>query len=117
MNKYFKNILLLSISLFITFGCNDNDDALFQNSNSEVQNFIWKGLNNYYLWQDKVVDLSDDRFENPYLLNDFLITKGSPEKTFEELLYFPESKYKNLNKTVDRFSVLVDDYEIRRAHV
>ena len=111
MNKYFKNILLLSISLFITIGCNDNDDALYQNSNSEVQNFIWKGLNNYYLWQDKVEDLADFRFENPYLLNDFLVAKGSPEKVFEDLLYFPESKYKNLNKTVDRFSVLVDDYE------
>jgi hypothetical protein len=30
--------------------------------NLEVQDFIWKGLNQYYLWQPDVPNLSDDRF-------------------------------------------------------
>ncbi|MBC7641670.1 MAG: peptidase S41 [Flavobacterium sp.] len=93
-----------------SISCADNDDNLYQNSNTEVQNFIWKGLNNYYLWQQNVPDLADNLFVNPYLLNDFIATKGSPENTFQELLYFPASKYDRIGKTVDRFSVLVDDY-------
>jgi hypothetical protein len=38
----------------------DNDDTS-ATPNLAVQDFIWKGLNQYYLWQD-VPNLADDRF-------------------------------------------------------
>ena len=84
-----------------------------QNSNTEVQNFIWRGLNNYYLWQDKVPDMDDNKFSNPYALNDFIATKGSPENAFQQLLYRPVSFFPDVNGVAvatDRFSILVDDY-------
>jgi hypothetical protein len=40
--------------------------------NLEVQDFIWKGLNQYYLWQPDVPNLSDDRFASQNKLNTFL---------------------------------------------
>jgi hypothetical protein len=39
--------------------------------NLEVQDFIWKGLNQYYLWQPDVPNLSDDRFASQNELNAF----------------------------------------------
>jgi hypothetical protein len=39
--------------------------------NLEVQDFIWKGLNQYYLWQPDVPNLSDDRFASQNKLNTF----------------------------------------------
>jgi hypothetical protein len=32
-------------------GCQDNDDTSATPANLAVQDFIWKGLNQYYLWQ------------------------------------------------------------------
>jgi carboxyl-terminal processing protease len=112
-----KNLLkIYLLALMLVFGlpsCTDNDDKLLENSNTEVQNFIWRGLNNYYLWQQDVPDLSDNKFQNPYALNDFIATKGTPENTFQQLLYKPVSLFPDVNGVVyatDRFSVLVDDY-------
>ena len=40
----------------------------------EIKNFVWKGMNLYYLWQADVPDLADDRFSNQSQLNAFLET-------------------------------------------
>ncbi len=112
MKFSFKNILfgLIVSSLFVN--CTDNDDNLLQDSNTEVQNFIWKGLNNYYLWQQNVPDLDDMRFGNPFFLNDFLKTKGAPEQVFQSLLYKPVSLFGASNQAIDKYSIIVDDYSI-----
>jgi hypothetical protein len=39
----------------------------------EVQDFVWKGLNQFYLWQEDVPNLSDDRFASQDELNVFFI--------------------------------------------
>jgi hypothetical protein len=48
--------------LSLVQGCQDNDDTSATPANLAVQDFIWKGLNQYYLWQADVPNLADDRF-------------------------------------------------------
>lgn len=113
MKKISKVIFLLLIFVFGLLSCTDNDDKLLEDSGTVVQNFIWRGLNNYYLWQNDVPDLADDKFQTPIALNSFIATKGSPEKTFQDLLFRPVSKFPDsggVPTATDRFSVLVDDY-------
>jgi hypothetical protein len=59
----------LLFSLFSLQGCEDMDDTAAP-INLEVQDFIWKGLNQYYLWQPDA-NLSDDRFASQNKLNAF----------------------------------------------
>jgi hypothetical protein len=56
MKTTFKYVLLL---LYPFSSSQDNDDTC---CNLAVQDFIWKGLNQYYLWQADVPNLADDRF-------------------------------------------------------
>jgi hypothetical protein len=67
-----KPTLKFAALLFSSFslqGCEDMDDTA--PINLEVQDFIWKGLNQYYLWQPDVPNLSDDRFASQNKLNTF----------------------------------------------
>ena len=104
-----KSILKVIILLFLTVlpfqSCQDNDDIY----TSDVQNFIWKGLNFYYLWQEDVPDLADNRFASTFQLNAFLYSHISPEDLFQSLLYKPTSRFP-ATQAVDRFSWIVDDY-------
>ena len=97
---------LLFVVLFVfTFfiGCQKDQDDIIQPSptNLEVQNFIWKGLNQYYLWQADVPNLADNRFANQTALDAFLVNYKVPKDLFDALRVSP---------TIDRFSWMVDDY-------
>lgn len=113
MKKYFT---LLFAGLFMMIGaCTDSDEIIEQvevieetpeeptpNPNGDVNNFIWSGLNLYYLWQGAVDDLADDRFTNDIEYNGYIQASGSPESFFESLLY--------RRQDVDIYSWIVDDY-------
>lgn len=97
-----KISILLAILFFgaLAFqSCEDMDDNAVP-----VQDFIWKGLNLYYLWKDDVPDLADNRFANQEQLNSFLESFSSPENLFRSLLYKPGE--------VDRFSVIFPDFRV-----
>ena len=103
MKKYIS-VLTIAILLLSTLqACQkDQDDIIQPNSeNLEVQNFIWKGLNQYYLWQTDVPNLADNRFANQTAKDAFLINYNVPEELFDALRVGP---------TIDRFSWMVDDY-------
>ena len=100
MKKTFQFTFLLFIVAFTFQSCQDNDDVA-PTANLEVQDFIWKGLNQYYLWQADVPNLSDTRFANQAALNSFLSGYPEPETLFDALL---------VNESIDRFSWIVDDY-------
>jgi C-terminal processing protease CtpA/Prc len=100
MKTRFKIIIALVLSFFIFQSCQDKDDVAAP-INLEVQNFIWKGLNLYYLWQADVPDLSDNRFANQTDLNTFLNGYPEPEKLFDAL---------RVDANIDRFSWIVSDY-------
>ncbi len=104
----------LLISVFITLiacisSCEVQDDNYVPES-IQVQNFIWKGLNLYYLWQTDVPDLADDRFSNQDGLNQFLTTYNDPKVLFQNLLNKPISQYPTPGTAMDRFSVIYSDY-------
>ncbi|MBK0371204.1 S41 family peptidase [Flavobacterium agrisoli] len=93
--------LLVFASLF---SCQDQDDVdLTKEENLEVQDFIWKGLNQYYLWQKDVPNLADNRFTNQNELNKFLANFDDPFDLFDALRVAPN---------IDRFSWMVDDYTV-----
>ena len=62
MKTILKTVFFLFLSLFIFQSCEDNDDK--PATNLTIQNFIWKGMNQYYLWQSDVPNLADDKFKN-----------------------------------------------------
>ncbi|TRW98906.1 S41 family peptidase [Flavobacterium gawalongense] len=108
MKKAYLLSLLFLLSVFTFQSCQDNDDVAAP-ANLDIQDFIWKGLNQYYLWQADVPNLADDRF-NQTELNAFLKGYPNPETLFQSLLYKPSSLFPNPKDAVDRFSWIVDDY-------
>ncbi|AWA29936.1 peptidase S41 [Flavobacterium magnum] len=109
MKRTYKYLILLFFGVLAFQACEDMDDKVAAAPEGlEVESFIYRGLNLYYLWKADVPDLADDRFENQEQKNAFLDAAGSPEQLFQDLLYKPVSKFPN--DAVDRFSVLFDDY-------
>lgn len=100
MRTTFKITLLLFLALFTFQSCEDMDDVAPPQS-LEVNDFIWKGLNLYYLWQADVSNLADNRFANQTDLNTFLKGYSKPEELFNAL---------RVDKSIDRFSWIVSDY-------
>lgn len=100
-----KKIVITSLLLFlfvIPFGCTDmNDNAV--PSSLEVKDFVWKGMNLYYLWQADVPNLADNRFANQSQLNAFLTPFASPTELFNAL---------RVPSPTDRFSVIFSDYTV-----
>ncbi|MCH1418186.1 MAG: carboxyl-terminal protease, partial [Flavobacteriaceae bacterium] len=67
--------------------------------NTEVNDYIWKGLNLWYYWQEEVDDLADTFDDNLVQYTSFLQSYADPEDFFN-----------NLNHTDDRFSWIDSDY-------
>ena len=102
MKPIFKYLLSFVLAILTLLSCqNEDQDDVAPPMNIEVQNFVWKGLNLYYLWQADVPNLSDTRFKNQTELNSFLTGYPKPEDLFNSLL---------VDKSIDRFSWIVDDY-------
>lgn len=113
MRTTFKIITVFLLTAFIFQSCQDDDDAIAspkpETQNLGIQNFIWKGLNLYYLWQANVPNLADNKFPKQSDLDSFLSGYTKPETLFESLLYKPGSLFP-ASEAVDRFSWMVDDY-------
>ncbi|MFD0862385.1 S41 family peptidase [Sungkyunkwania multivorans] len=91
-------------------GCSDRDDSITQASGELVEeDFIWKGLNLFYFWQDIVPDLADDRFTTNQEYTEFLRSWNSPEEQFYNLCYQHEVIVGS-SAAEDRFSFITDDY-------
>lgn len=109
MKTILKSLLLLFLLAFSLQSCEDQDDVEAP-SNLQVNDFIWKGLNEVYLWQSDVANLADDRFSSQTELNTYLSGYTNPEELFQDLLNKPISKYPAT--AIDRFSWIVDDYTV-----
>lgn len=79
------------------------EDALYS-----TKDFIWKGLNQYYLWQEEINDLSDTRFEKS-----LGYTNATSKRYVSYLKNFstPEILFKYLLSPEDRFSFIVKDID------
>jgi carboxyl-terminal processing protease len=100
--KMKKNFIISVLAIIFLFtSCEKTKTySIDATVNDEINYFIWKGLNTFYLWQKEVPDLADDRFANFTDLYFYFSGYSSPEDVFESLL----------NKPADRFSWIVEDY-------
>ena len=96
------------ISIFIIFsllliGCkkeSDEDPNIAKLENDlEISDFVWKGLNQYYYWQESVISLADSKLDNLSSYSFYLSQNPNPENFFNSLKH-PD----------DRFSWISDDY-------
>ena len=95
-----KTYILFFISV-ILFSCfEDSDDNIVFASN--INDFVWKGMNASYLYKQNIEDLANNRFSSSEEYTDFLNLFENPENLFESLIYQRES--------IDKFSFIVDDY-------
>lgn len=100
--KSLRNVLLIFISLNLLSGCyEDMDDVLSSASSLEIKRFIWRAMNNIYLYKADVPQLADDYFDNQQELDDYLNTFSTPEDLFYNGL---------VAKDKDEFSFLAPDY-------
>jgi len=98
-----KKILLLLITISTLFvSCfEDLDDNIQSASDLDIENFIYRGLNYFYLYKADTPELANDNFANQDELNTFL-------NSFET----PESLFSFLKSPQDRFSLLVANYNV-----
>jgi len=90
--------------IILSLGCKDDIDDIIVVStteNLEVEDFIYKVMNFAYYWQKDVPNLSDNRFTDDKEYTNFLQSFDGPSYLF-----------KGLQFEVDRYSALIDNYEI-----
>jgi hypothetical protein len=97
MKKYF----VIVIAFFSILSCNrfDPEEAPLT---TQINDFIWKGMNLYYLWQPEIPNLNDSKFKTEKELFAYLDDFDHPEDFFESLKYQPD--------VTDKWSWIVDDY-------
>ncbi|MEZ4779523.1 MAG: S41 family peptidase [Flavobacteriaceae bacterium] len=98
MKKTYFLLLLFVLPLF-TSCFKDQDDEIISSSVSEINDFIYRGLNFFYLYKADTPELANDYFANDSEYNNFLNAYPTPEDFFSYL-----------KSSQDRFSILVDDY-------
>ncbi|MEX2349688.1 MAG: S41 family peptidase [Flavobacteriaceae bacterium] len=99
--KKLKILFLFVIASLSLHSCfEDLDDTIQPASALDIQDFIYKAMNIWYLYKPEVPDLANDRFATQGELNDFLSAFSSPEALFYDGLVAPQ----------DRFSFIVDNY-------
>lgn len=114
MNKY-KSLFLSLFASFVLLSCSgDSEDfetkekeetatSSLQPETAEeeldVENFIYRGMNDIYLYKKDVPALADDYFESEEEKTNFLENYSTPKNLFERLM-----------ASQDRFSYLIEDY-------
>ena len=91
LTKFCKATACFVFFILLLISCSKSDDDSTPNNETKIDNevheFIWKGLNNFYLWKDEVPNLADNRFPEQDDFNSFLNSFDTPEDIFEALLY------------------------------
>ena len=96
----FKRIATIFLIAITITSCEKSENQI--PANVEIQDFVWKGMNAYYFWQDQIPDLADTRFSSQSQLNSYLEGFPNPADLFQTLRFQPG--------VADRFSWIVDDY-------
>ena len=119
MYKHLKLVttifLSLSLLVFTVQGCkkdpiDSEDSSLSSNGDADdniislegdlqISDFVWKGLNEFYYWQEEVNVLSDTLLQDSKAYAQYINNNSEPETFFESLKH-PD----------DRFSWIQDDY-------
>ena len=93
---------LIALLVFLISGCHEDiDDNIDAASDAEISDFVWKGMNVFYLYKSDIPDLADDRFSSDQQYTDYLNSFDSPEALFNSVL-----------SDDDEFSIIVDDFRV-----
>ncbi|MDV7188281.1 S41 family peptidase [Lutibacter sp. TH_r2] len=101
-----KLFLILFIITFSTTSCDNNNFIGIDNPSATIDNsindFVWKGMNSWYNWQENVTNLADSKDDNYDSYYEYINSYASPEELFQSLLFDTGN--------TDRFSWFVEDY-------
>lgn len=94
--------------------------ALFFNCTKEyevpddlvLRDFVWKGLNAYYLHQDQIEDLSDRRFNSDQEINTYLNTFETESDLFANLLLAGDTK----SNILEDYNIIFDEAPINQVN-
>lgn len=100
IKKTFLYLCLTGLLLSLTSCFDDNDDVVSKAEPSDINNFIWRGLNHYYLYKSSVPNLANNAFATSEDYQRFLASENNPKDFFNKLL----------SQSEDRFSFITDDY-------
>ena len=100
MNSRCFFLYLFLFSLLFTGCFEDNDDN--GASASEINDFVWRGMNAAYLYKQEISDLYNERFNDSDEYASYLNNYNSPEDLFESLIYERDN--------IDKFSLIIDNY-------
>lgn len=92
-------MLMLLACLTISSCQDDIDDVITPASTLEINDFVWKAMNVFYLYKPDSPNLADNAFATNEAYANYLNSFESPEALFNDLLA-PQ----------DRFSIIVDNY-------
>jgi len=98
--KSLSRITLIVFVVLATMVAACKKDPPIESEYLDINEFIWDGMNYYYLWYENVELLSDNRFESDQDKENYLAPISDHEQFFYSLLY----------TELDRFSWIVDDY-------
>lgn len=119
MKKFFMPLFLLGI--FFTSCSKDDVVEEVEEKNEEVEvveltpeeqrdldirDFVWKSMNNIYLYKAQIPELADNYFATQADLDKYLTEWDSPEDLF----------YSGLVADEDKFSWIVEDYEVLESY-
>jgi len=93
-------ILLFLLIAFTLSNCTKEDEIPVD---VEINDFVWKAMNAYYLYQDQIPDLSDRRFSSQLEINAYARGFTSSNDLFTSLLFD--------SPTTDNKSVLLENFE------
>ena len=78
----------------------DTDDLTINlEGDLQISDFVWKGLNEFYYWQDQVSELSDEKLIDEKEYADYIKNNSNPDLFFESLKH-----------SDDRFSWIQNNY-------
>lgn len=107
--KVYKLIILVLLMSGLSISCSEDEDDIGPKTVVEeegevrdltIEKFIYRGMNNIYLYKEDIPELANNYFSNTATLDDFLDNFETPEDLF----------YDGLVSHQDRFSWIVDDY-------
>ncbi|WP_109299221.1 S41 family peptidase [Aquimarina sp. AU474] len=113
-----KLLPLYLLSLLLLFSCSSDDDGpdpgpvAINNPDQDIDEFIWRGMNFWYLYKGSVNDLANDRFANDQELFQFLQQFDSPEATYDALKSTRTITVNNQVFNEDPFSFIIPDYVV-----
>lgn len=103
--KIIKIVLFALVVFSFNTSCykdKDDDPVIVAVINNEINDFVWKAMNIFYLYKEQIPNLADNRFSSDEAYIEYLNSFSEPEELFESLIYQRE--------LVDRFSFLTPDY-------